>query len=106
MNIFLNSGRIQVLCLMTSGSDHIIQRRYLIHCARGPRGCAKCKEMAKEKKICLVKYYARQGDIARPMDYFEVNGEKQFMEFDIETVFNDEGEARAYAEKHSVRIDL
>lgn len=76
-----------------------------IHCARGSKRCEKCSEMAKIKKFSLIDYFPEPGGITRPMDYFEVDGKKMFLEFDVLMVFESKKEAIEYAEKNSVPIE-
>jgi hypothetical protein len=41
----------------TKESIFVIRKMSILHCARGPLRCKKCKETEKEKKICLLKVY-------------------------------------------------
>ena len=74
------------------------------HCARGPAMCAKCREMEKTREICLLKVYAQSdGKVARPVIEVTRDGQRQFLEFDVEKVFKDASEARAYAAKNKIQ---
>ena len=84
----------------------IVQRRSLIHCARGPRGCERCRDMAGEQVICLVELYPGPTGVARPVDEFELNGEKGFCEFDIVRRFENEEAAEVFADSKSIPVDL
>ena len=87
-------------------SSLIIQKRRLIHCARGPNRCDKCRDMERETIICLVEYFPEPSGIARPVDEFEFNGKKIFCEFDIVRRFEDEKGARVFAVGNSITVDL
>jgi len=82
----------------------MIKKMTIPHCARGPTGCDKCKEAAKEEKICLLRIYFKAGNVARPMTEIVVNGEKILAEYDVMKIFNDEVEAKEYAKKNSINI--
>jgi len=62
--------------------------------------------VVKERKICLVKYYTLPSDETRPVAEFIINGKKQFMEYEIEKIFETEEEARQYGMMHKIRIEL
>ena len=83
----------------------VIRKRAQIHCARGPKWCTKCQEMAREKKYCLIELFPEPGNVARPIDEFTIEGRKQMCEFDIIKVFNSEKEAKEYAEANSIKIE-
>ena len=83
-----------------------IQKRKRIHCARGPRGCKTCAEYAKEDIYCLIELFPEPGNMTRPMTEVEIEGEKMMCEFDIIKYFDSEKEARDYAEKNDVTLDI
>lgn len=83
---------------------HVIRRMSIPHCARGPRGCAKCKEAAKDVKIYLLEVYFDPGTMARPMIEVSAKGEKHLMVYDIINSFKDENEAQDYAKKNKLKL--
>lgn len=93
-------------CFPRTGSDLIIQRRALVHCSSGPSWCEECKELAKYKKICLVRIYSLSPEPTRSTDLFIIKGREQKMEFEIEKVFEKEEEARAHAIENLIPIDI
>lgn len=84
---------------------HVIKKRAQIHCARGPKWCNKCQEMAREKKYCLMELFPKPGNVARPVAEFTIDGEKQMCEFDIIKVFDSDKEAKEYAKANSIPIE-
>ena len=83
----------------------IIKKMPKIHCARGPRGCEKCREMMEEgESFCLLKVFLDGGEIARPMTEIIVNGELILSEYDILKRFDDVTEAKKYAEDNNIEI--
>lgn len=87
-------------------SEYIIRTIIVPHCQRGPQRCEKCKQMTAEKKICLLQIYFEEGKIARPVIEVHRDGITQWCEFDVLKVFRDEQEAKAYAEKHAIKVQL
>jgi hypothetical protein len=83
----------------------LIKELTLIHCARGPLRCDKCKKLEEEgKKFCLIKAYSKAGKIARPMTRININNERVFCEYVVEKVFIDENEAKKYAINNGIEI--
>jgi hypothetical protein len=82
----------------------MIKKMTVPHCARGPKGCDKCKEATKDEKICLLRIYLKAGNIARPMTEIVVNGEKILCEYDVMKIFTDEREANDFAKKNNINI--
>ena len=62
--------------------------------------------MAEEKKICLVKFYFESGNVTRPMDEFIIDGKTGLYEYDVLKIFKDENEAKEYARKNTITLDL
>ncbi len=85
-------------------SGHIIKKIIVPHCARGPKRCEKCKQMAKEKKYCLLQIYFQGGKVTRPVLELEIAGKTQWYEFDLLKTFTDKNEAKLYANEHEIRI--
>jgi len=83
-------------------SEYIIRRILVPHCARGPQRCERCREMAQEKKICLLKIHFTKSSIARPVIEVYRQGERRFGEFEIEKIFKDENDAKDYAKKNAI----
>lgn len=86
---------------------HIIRTIRLAHCARGPELCAKCRQMD-EPKICLLDIAPpNQGRQARRTIEVEINGKREWREFDVVRSFKDEAEARRYAAENGIAdVDL
>ena len=82
----------------------VIQKMSQVHCARGPKNCEKCKEMAKERHYCLLRLDAGTGKEARPVVQIEDEGEMKMFEYEVAIVFRDKQEAMTYAAEHSVRV--
>jgi len=76
-----------------------------IHCARGPKGCQKCREMKEEgDSFSLLKVFLDTGEITRPMTEIIVDNESILCEYDVLKRFNDVTEAEKYAEANNVEI--
>jgi hypothetical protein len=81
---------------------HIIKKIRLAHCKRGPRVCAKCREMDVEK-ICLLDVCPPgAGEMQRRVIQVNVGGEAVWREFDVVRAFESEAEARAYANENGI----
>ena len=86
-------------------SVELVKKMTLIHCARGPMRCDKCKKLEEEgEKFCLIKAFLKVGNIARPMTMIVFNNEKILCEYDVEKVFRDKKEAKEYAINNNVII--
>lgn len=72
------------------------------HCARGPKGCDKCREAAKTKKISLLRIFFDSGMMARPMIEVERDGRRSMHEYDVIRYFGSVEEARQYAESNNI----
>lgn len=76
------------------------------HCARGIRGCEKCKALAEEgEKYCLIDIFPGGGEIARPIMQVEFKGGKIWAEFDLLMIFEHEQEAQEYSKKNNVPLE-
>jgi len=86
---------------------YIIRTIHTAHCARGPERCAKCRQMS-ESRICLLDIDPPdQGRQARRTIEVEINGKKQWREFDVVRTFESEAEARRCAAENDISdIDL
>jgi hypothetical protein len=80
----------------------IVTTRYVPHCARGPKRCAKCAESAKEKVHCHVRVFHDHGMIARPVLDIELLGEKTYLEYDVLQRFACLSEAKDFAEANDL----
>jgi len=87
-------------------SEYVISKIFVPHCARGPKRCEKCKQMAEEKKYCLLQIYFQGGTIARPVIELEKDDKRQWYEFDLHKTFTDENEAKMYANEHEICFSL
>ncbi|MHA1786134.1 MAG: thioredoxin domain-containing protein [Candidatus Helarchaeota archaeon] len=85
-------------------SNYVIKKQALIHCARGPRWCSKCREMAQQKKFCLLEIFIESGKVTRPMTELIIDGKKQLYEYNVAKIFNSEREAKEYAKKNDLEI--
>lgn len=86
-------------------SIKIIKKVGLIHCARGPKICSKCKDLAqKEKKYCLLQVYMTSTNQTRPIIKITLDQNMICGEYDIIKEFKDYKVAENYAQKHSIRI--
>lgn len=82
---------------------HIIRTIRLAHCARGPERCAKCREMD-EPKICLLDIDPpNRGREARRTIEVDLDGKREWREFDVVRSFADEAEARRHAEENGIK---
>jgi hypothetical protein len=88
----------------TKESFYVTRKMSVPHCARGPLLCEKCKEMEKEKKICLLKVYLEPGEIARPMIEIYRDGKKRLYEYDVIKTFENEKEAKDYAKRNALNL--
>lgn len=86
---------------------HIIRVIRTAHCARGPKLCAKCREMD-VPKICLLDIDPpNQGREARRTIEVEISGKSEWREFDVIRSFESEAEARKYAAENGIAdVDL
>ena len=76
------------------------------HCAKGARGCAKCKALADEgPKYCLLSFFEGDGKIASPVMEIEWNGTKMWTEYSIAKIFKNEKQALEYAKRTGIEIN-
>jgi len=84
-------------------SRYIIRKIRLAHCKKGPAVCEKCREM-NEEKICLLDICPPdQGMVQRRVIEVRRDGESVWREFDIVRAFENEGEAREYADVNGIQ---
>ncbi len=84
-----------------AGKDQLIIRKIPIqHCMKGPERCKKCQAMA-DRKYCLLNIMPK-GVAARPVTEVEINGQKEWREYDIEKVFESRAEAEHYAKENHI----
>jgi len=84
----------------------IIKKMPYIHCARGSKTCAKCKELEKKNKdFALIKVYLKGTEISRPMMEIIVGSQRIFGEYDILKRFKNQSEAKEYTIKNKIEID-
>lgn len=84
---------------------YIIQKIRLAHCKKGPALCAQCREMDVERLCLLDICPPDQGLVQRRVIQVQVDGELAWREFDVVRVFDDEQEARAYAEQEGIPFE-
>jgi len=88
-------------------SFHVVKKMPHIHCARGPKGCEKCKDYEKKGDTwALVKILLTPGEWARPITQVILKGQKIHAEYDIEMRFNDIIDAKKYAQDHEIEIQM
>ncbi len=86
--------------------DQVIRRISLVHCARGPKGCAKCREMAQNTKFRLLELDYGRADYARPIIQIQgADGDSTWAGYHILQSFETVDEAREYARKHNIRFE-
>ena len=83
-------------------SEEIIRVMSPPHCARGPKGCEKCREADKTKKICLLRIFFDHGYMTRPMIEVARDGERILLEYDVLRIFENRDEALEYAKKNNL----
>ncbi len=86
------------------GNIYVIREMSLPHCAKGPKGCEKCREAAKDVKIYLLKVYPDPGTMTRPIIEVNVKGETSWMVYDVKESFKDKNKARDYAKKNNLTL--
>ncbi len=75
----------------------------MVHCARGPQLCRKCRDLG-GTQICLLDIAPpNSGMVTRRTIEVCIDGEKSWREFEIVRSFANEAEARAYAAKHGIK---
>ena len=83
----------------------VIKESYKLHCARGPKWCAKCKELIDEgPSYSLMRVYLEPGKDASPITEILVDGKKIWGEYDIIERFETEKEAKDYALKNGIDL--
>ncbi|MCB9232217.1 MAG: hypothetical protein H6581_11165 [Bacteroidia bacterium] len=80
----------------------IIEKIQIVHCARGPQRCEKCKAVEANKWALLNICPDNPGMVARRVTEFTWQGEKLWVEFEVEKVFESKQEARAWSKEHGV----
>ena len=83
-------------------AQYIIRKMRTAHCKRGPEVCEKCREMDVERPCLLDIAPADAGLMQRRVIEVEVDGETEWREFDIVRSFENEEQARAYADEHGI----
>lgn len=72
-----------------------IKEMTVIHCARGPERCERCRKRAEEgEKFCLIRLYLEATYISRPMIQVNIDGRRIFAEYDVLKVFTNFEEAK------------
>lgn len=74
----------------------------VIHCARGPASCAKCKAAAAEPSSPALLDVCPDGDYTRPVIAVEREGVRQYRAYDVLRRFTSEAEARQFAASHQI----
>ena len=84
-----------------------IMKMPIIHCARGPERCDRCRKRLEEgEKFCLVRIYLEASYISRPMTQVNVDDKKIFAEYDVLKIFENVEEAKEYATKNDIEITI
>lgn len=77
-----------------------------IHCAKGPKGCKKCREYTKEQKYALLDTNPQEHELAtRPMIVLEIQGEKTWVTFDVIAYFDNLEEVKEYTTKKGIKVE-
>ena len=83
-------------------SSYIIRKIRLAHCKKGPSLCAKCREMDVDK-VCLLDIDPpRPGEVQRRVIQVDMEGQTVWREFDVARMFEDENEAKEYANQNGI----
>ena len=93
----------QTCAIAADGGCHVIKKIAQAHCQRGPERCAKCREMSTNAPYSLLNICPKT-PAARRVTKVDINGKKEWREFDVERIFDSPAEARAYAETHKIQI--
>jgi hypothetical protein len=82
-------------------SEDIIRVIEGIHCAKGPKGCKKCKDAGLQNKLCLIRIFKEASEIPRPV--IELDREdQQYFTYDVLKCFDDVQQAHDYAKEHEI----
>ena len=86
--------------------QYVVKKMAKIHCAKGPKGCKKCREYAKEIRYALLDTNPQENELAaRPMIELEVMGEKTWVTFDVVAYFETMEELNEYTAKKDIEIE-
>jgi|GEM_PF-1965509 len=92
-------------CDTTEISHLEIRKTTIIHCARGPVSCEKCKESAKVEKFCLLKIYTKSNHlVSRPVIESIVDDKKFYFEYEIVKHFDSQTAAKKYSKERNIKI--
>jgi len=92
-------------CVLDSFAVLAIKKIRLAHCKKGPLLCAQCREMDVERWCLLDMSPPDQGRVQRRVIQVQVDGRLEWREFEVVRVFDDEQEARAWAEKEGIPFE-
>ncbi len=83
----------------------VIKKMPKIHCARGPKGCEKCREyLEEEASLTLIRVFLTPRDISRPMLEMLIEDKKMLCEYNVLQRFKNEKEAMEYAMNNKIPI--
>lgn len=79
-----------------------IRTQVELHCARGPKACAKCAAAAAKPPLPRLLDVCPEGDYARPTVSVVRDGKVTYRVYDVLRSFADAAEAKAFADKHGI----
>ncbi len=79
-----------------------IRTQLELHCARGPKGCAKCAAAAAKPPLPRLLDLCPEGEYARPTVSVVRDGKLTYRVYDVLRSFADATEAKAFADKHGI----
>jgi hypothetical protein len=86
-------------------SIKIIKKLPKLHCARGPKGCEKCREFLEEgENFCLIRVFLKGTNVARPLTEIFVGCRRIVGEYEVLKRFDSKDKAKKYAIKHKMEI--
>lgn len=85
-------------------AKYVVKKMAKIHCAKGSKGCRKCRDYAKEQKYALLDTNPQEHElVARPMIALEIQGKKIWVTFDVIAYFNTMDEVKEYTTKKELK---
>ena len=81
---------------------YLIRSIKLTHCKRGPDRCEKCREMEVEELCLLEVFLTGSGLKQRRVMAFDLDGSREWLEYDVVKVFSNRNEAIEYARSNDI----
>ncbi|MGV9173738.1 MAG: hypothetical protein ACOC44_02665 [Promethearchaeia archaeon] len=83
----------------------LIKKMPKIHCARGAKGCEKCRVFLEEgESFCLIRVFLESTNVARPVTEIYVGCRRIIGEYEVLKRFDSKDEAKKYAIQHKIEI--